>query len=192
MTRPRFFTVLLGALALVAGALFWLQRQATEALRTEIVLLREQKAELAKARTENARLKAAQISEAEAARLRADRAALLRMRGEIERTRKDVERQEKVLKELEADAVVTVRLTLSLKAGEDVVIDGEPFNELRLRQKLASLPKGSRFDLKLISTGSITPRDLEKMQKTLGEIRDVARSLGLGFKLETIDPPSAL
>jgi len=71
-------------LAVVAGAGFALQRQAAEALREEIALLRDEQRALARVRTEHETLKAAQIPVAEMERLRADRLAVLRLRTEIE------------------------------------------------------------------------------------------------------------
>jgi hypothetical protein len=53
-------------------------------LRAEVALLREERSELAQVRAENLRLLAEQPPSAEIERLRADRAAILRLRGEIE------------------------------------------------------------------------------------------------------------
>lgn len=72
------------ALAVVAGAGFALQRQAAEALRQEIALLRDEQRALARLRAENEKLKASQVPAAELERLRADRLAVLRLRTEIE------------------------------------------------------------------------------------------------------------
>ncbi|MBI4623853.1 MAG: hypothetical protein HY736_11645 [Verrucomicrobia bacterium] len=85
MNPLRWLSALLLALACVAGASLWLQRQAAAALRDEIVLLREENRELARLRAENRRLVAAQAPAAELERLRADRAAIVRLRGEIEK-----------------------------------------------------------------------------------------------------------
>lgn len=84
MNPLRWLTALLLALALVAGAMLWLQRQAAEALREEIVLLREENRAFARLRAENRRLLALQVPDAELQRLRADRAAIGRLRGEID------------------------------------------------------------------------------------------------------------
>jgi len=85
MNPLRWLSVLLLALALVAGAALWLQRQQSAVLREEIVLLREENGEIARLRAERERLMAAQVSAAELERLRADRAAIVRLRDEIER-----------------------------------------------------------------------------------------------------------
>ena len=93
----RWLTFVFLALALVAGASLWLQRQAADALRSEIGLLREENRELAKLRAENQKLVAAQLPAAELARLRADHAAVVRMQGEIEALRKSVQEKERVV-----------------------------------------------------------------------------------------------
>jgi uncharacterized protein HemX len=84
MISLRWLSALLLALALVAGASLWLQRQAATQLRAEIARLREDSRELANLRTENQRLVAAQVPDAELARLRSDHAAVLRLRAELE------------------------------------------------------------------------------------------------------------
>ena len=88
MNALRWLSVVLLALALVAGASLWLQRQTAAQLRSEIALLREENRELARLRTENQRLIAAQTPETELARLRADHAAVLRLRAELDALKK--------------------------------------------------------------------------------------------------------
>ena len=97
MSALRWLSAVLLALALVAGAALWLQRQEADNLRGEIVPLREEQRELVRLRAENQRLAAAQPEAAELARLRADRAAAVRLRGEIEKTRDGVEARERSL-----------------------------------------------------------------------------------------------
>lgn len=83
MSALRWLSGLLLALAVVAGgALLW-QRQATAQLRGEIALLRNEHRQLERLRAENQRLVAAQVSDTELAQLRADRAALARLGGEL-------------------------------------------------------------------------------------------------------------
>jgi len=97
MSALRWLSALLLALALVAGAALWLQRQAAEALRGEIALLREENRDLAKSRAENQRLAAALPSAAELERLRADHAAVARLRREIEKTKDNLQARERAL-----------------------------------------------------------------------------------------------
>lgn len=84
MTAMRWISTASFAGAIVAGAAWWLQRETTAALRSEIALLHEEQRTLAGLRAEHERLLASQVPEAELARLRSDHAALLRLRGEIE------------------------------------------------------------------------------------------------------------
>ncbi len=81
---PLGFIVVAAALAL-AGILGWASQwhQGT-LLRTELEMARLQADELGRLRAENRRLREQQISAAELAALRADHAALPRLRGELE------------------------------------------------------------------------------------------------------------
>ncbi len=79
----------LGVGALGGGVVF--ARMETTELRYERLALREQCARIEEVRAENARLRAAQISPEELARLRADHAALPRLRAEIEALRKRID-----------------------------------------------------------------------------------------------------
>src|SRR5260221_11537878 len=94
MSGLRWFSSVLIALALVAGAVLLLQRQSAAQLREEIALLREEHRGIARLRAENQRLLAAQLPEAELERLRSDRAAVVRLRGEIEKVKNGVQAQE--------------------------------------------------------------------------------------------------
>jgi Tfp pilus assembly protein PilN len=85
MSALRWLSALLLALAVVAGAALLLQRQATAQLRDEIALLRDENRELARLRAENKRLAAVLPVATELEQLRADRAAVVRLRGEIEK-----------------------------------------------------------------------------------------------------------
>lgn len=185
MTKSRFTIAILGALALVAGALLWLQRQSTEALRTEIVLLREQKAELNQVRAENARLKGALISEADLARLRADRAAVLRLRGEIERTRKDLDQQERALAEQAAEAK-TVKLAMNIGADGEIMVDGAPLDEPTLRRVLGDVPSGSRVQIDLYPSGPVQGGLSEKTKELLRRISPtlMSRDVKLHFDVK--------
>jgi hypothetical protein len=81
----------LGALAVVAGAAWWLQTQEADVLRGEIAMLREERGELEKLQAENRRLVMQGAPAEEVERLRADRAAIGRLRAEIETLRATTE-----------------------------------------------------------------------------------------------------
>ena len=97
MNPLRWLSGLLVVLALLAGAALWLQRQATEALRSELALLRDENRALTRLRAENQKLVAARMPAAEVERLRADHAAVARLQREIEALRKSVRAQERAL-----------------------------------------------------------------------------------------------
>lgn len=91
MNSMRWLAGLFGALAVLAGAAWWLQTQEAEVLRGEIAMLREERGELSKLRDENRRLAAQATPVDEVVRLRADRAAIGRLRAEIETLRAKTE-----------------------------------------------------------------------------------------------------
>lgn len=105
MIMRRVITVSVLVLAVVAGGAFWAQRQASAVLRGEIGLLREEQAELARLRAENRRLIAQRVSAAEWEGLRGDHMAVMRLRGEIEKSRESVRERERVLAERSAATV---------------------------------------------------------------------------------------
>jgi hypothetical protein len=84
MSAPRWVSAVFVIVALVAGAMLWLQHQATLAFRSEVDLLRDENRRLARMRVEHERLLTVQPSGSELERLRADHAALVRFRTEIE------------------------------------------------------------------------------------------------------------
>lgn len=91
MNPMRWLTGIFGALAVLAGAAWWLQTQEAEVLRGEIAMLREERGEWMKLQEENRRLAAQATPADEVARLRADRAAIGRLRAEIETLRATTE-----------------------------------------------------------------------------------------------------
>ena len=98
MPTLRWLPVFLLALALVASAALLLQRQSAAQLREEVALRREENRRLEQLRMENAKLMAAQVPAAELDRLHADRAAVVQLRGEIEKMKAGVEARERALK----------------------------------------------------------------------------------------------
>ncbi len=82
------FTLLALGVAGAGGAVWMVQRQQTLALEGDLSLMRQETRELEHLREENRRLKAEQIPPGELERLRADHAALPRLRAEGEALRK--------------------------------------------------------------------------------------------------------
>ena len=78
----------LATVTVVVAAGLALQQQAAIELRDEVELLRESTRDFARVRAENLRLAAARVAAAELETLRADRAAVVRLRGEIDALQK--------------------------------------------------------------------------------------------------------
>ncbi len=188
MKIARFITALLLALGLVAGALLWLQRQSTDALRAEVVLLREQQGGLAKLRVENGRLRAAQIAPDEFARLQGERAAVLRLRRELQDARERIERSEKALADLETEVNVDMRLSFSINPGGDVLLEGQAFAPALLRQQLSSLRRGSNveFNFTLFWVTRTQSPNLDQFRQVTKEIGQQIRDLGLKGKIRML------
>ena len=94
MSASRWITCLLLGGALIGAVASALQWQTANALKQERMLLRDEQAVLGRLQAENARLNAGQPAPAELARLRADRAALLQLRAELESLKAAAERKE--------------------------------------------------------------------------------------------------
>jgi Tfp pilus assembly protein PilN len=82
--RTTWRLLALAMLTFSVGAVLALQRQANGELRTVVGLLREQNHEVDRLRAEQTRLVKVQVSATELENLRADHAAVARLRGEIE------------------------------------------------------------------------------------------------------------
>lgn len=78
------FVMVVVLLVLIGGAAWGLQWQETQVLRRSIEIAGEEANELSQLQAENLRLRARQIPATELERLRADHAALPRLRAELE------------------------------------------------------------------------------------------------------------
>lgn len=78
------FFVVVSLVAGAGGAAWWSRFQQTLALRNELTVQRLSAEDLARLKVDNQRLKARQVSAAELEALRADHAAVVRLRAEIE------------------------------------------------------------------------------------------------------------
>jgi hypothetical protein len=91
----RVTTLLLLVATIGTATTWWLQRLAAAELRREIASARGQTDALARLRSANAQLAASLPSPAEFERLRSDRAALSRLRDEVDATRAKIEQRER-------------------------------------------------------------------------------------------------
>jgi hypothetical protein len=97
MNWHRVLSLLLLTMAGAMGGAFWLQREEASRWREEVAWLRAERSKLAGLRAEKARLAAEQPSDAALATLRADREAVVRLRTEIGRLRREIEERERKL-----------------------------------------------------------------------------------------------
>jgi hypothetical protein len=189
MVSARWISAGLLAMAAVAGAALWLQRQAAADLRDEIALLRGDQREIARLRTENQRLAEALPPEEKMQELRADRAAVVRLRGEIERTRGNLEARERALETppVAAPAAPTLKLAVGVSLAGQLTSSGQPFDPAALRQQLAALPRGSTFEIvvQLPKAENGVPFDEvgKGVEAVARRAKEIAQELGLKLSL---------
>jgi Tfp pilus assembly protein PilN len=185
MSSARWISIGLLGCAVVAAALWALQREAAMALRQEIALLRDDTRAIGRLRAENEKLKAQQVSAEELLRLQADRAALQRLRNEIEalkgRTEQRARETEKPLPPPKPAARV-LRPTLALKFGITgdgaLSMDGAPLKVEQLRQLFARLDKGDLVEIRL-RPETVSGARMERVHESMNAIKDVMKELGL-------------
>ena len=160
MNAFRWFSALLLALAVVAGAAWWLQRESAAQLRGEVELLRDESRRFAALRAENAKLRAAQPADAELARLRSDRAAVVQLRAEINALNDSLQKRESALTAVpklidrsnpEATSPLPPALTLTFDVSRDgrLSSEGKSVNVEALKQRLNQMARGERVSFKI-------------------------------------------
>src|SRR5687768_15489021 len=102
------------ALAIALIARYLLARQESGALRTEITLLGHENRQLVDLRKEHDRLLSARVSDAELERLRGDRAALARLRAEINKLEEVAERKARAVREPAVEQLPALVLNVGL------------------------------------------------------------------------------
>ena len=137
MSGARWISLGLVVLGAVAFAALLLQRQEAAALRREIGLLREEGRQLASMRAEHERLRTEKISDAELERLRGDRAALVRLRSEIETMRTRAEKMAAAQQEKAPQPPPALVLNVAIAPDGGLSLDGGPIDLNTLRQRLA-------------------------------------------------------
>lgn len=199
--RPRSFRTFLIAvfLAAVAGVSvsFW-RRQETLRLRQELELAKMISAELARLRLENLRLKAQQVSSAELAALRADHEAVVKLRKEVEVLQRSTESRPQTLAPAESRfpqesnrVSFSPAASLAMRAGKDgkVSLEGAFVDSSLLRQQLASLPRGSGFEIRLQIPKTETPGESAALKAGIDQAvkiaAEMAKELGLVMRVKT-------
>ena len=164
-----------------------IERQETTALRSQIEILQQEVKRATQLRAERERLMAEKVSDAELQRLRADRAALVRLRNEISALEANADRMTKTIHEPNAKgAAHSVKLSLAGNGG--LSLDGEPIDQSVLRQHLsqyAGKPEPVEISLQLASAQTST----DALKSTVEGIVRLSKELGLKFSMRFEKPP---
>ena len=184
--------------AIAAVSVSFRTRQETDLLHQEVELAKMNAAELARLQRENLRLKEQQVAPAELAALRADHEAVVRLRHDVEVLRRSAESRKQTLATAEPRfpqesnrGSFTPAASLAMQAGKEgkVSLEGAVVDASLLRRQLASLPRGSWFEIRLQVSKTETPAEgaalkagIDQAIKTAAE---VAKELGLTMRIKT-------
>ena len=188
MSAARWLSAGLLVFAVVAGTGLWLQHETSAALRGEIRLLQDERKTLERLRAENQRLAAAQVPDAELARLRSDRAALMRLRDEIERMKNRAEQMGSAQQsanapaKAEPQAAPALTLHLAVQQNGNLKLDGTPADlNYEIRQRLAGLRRG---DFVKVRFDAPDAPYLGFMKQRVNELMALAKELGLRMEIK--------
>ncbi|MBL9199099.1 MAG: hypothetical protein JNL39_01280 [Opitutaceae bacterium] len=187
----RWLSILFLIVALGSGAALWLQREAAAGLRDDLALLHGDRREIARLREENARLAAALPPAGTLEALRADRAAVARLRREIETTREKLETRERALAAPPAAAAPApaLKLAVGVDLAGQLSSNGLQFDPAAWRQQLAALPRGSAFEIRVQLPKAEAGASYDKVKQGVDAIaehaRQAAKDFGLKMSLRT-------
>jgi len=164
MAALRWTLLLVFAGAMTVALL--LQRESAANLRDEMGLLRDDQRELVRLRAEHVRLLAAQPPAAELTRLQTDRAALQRLRTELEKMTEHAEAASRRLAQpMDAAAPATAQAALTLSvalAGDGAVsLEGNPVDWAGIKQRLSRLAHGATFDVRVSAPVGVHSNQLQ-------------------------------
>ena len=186
MRSLRWISVGLVVVGVVAFVRYLIERQESAALRSEIAILQQEQDRVARLRAENERLIAGKVSDAELQRLRGDRAALNRLRNEINVLETNAEQRAKAIQEPAGAKAAAQRLILSVASDGALVLNDAPVDQNSLRPHLAKLiGKTEWVEVWLRVAASNTSRDVIK--STMDAISDLGKELGVkvSFRLDS-------
>jgi hypothetical protein len=170
------------AIAIVMGARYFLQRQERAALRAEISALQQENSQLGELRAENSRLLAQKISDTELERLRSDRAALTRLRAEIDKLEETADRKARAMQQRDRAEGGTV-LKVALGSNGALLLNGAAADQAALRQVLTGFAARSEpVDIRVQIVAGDTP--LSVVKETMEGIAKVAKEVGLRMSLK--------
>jgi hypothetical protein len=180
--RPlRWLTLAMLIVAVAAFARYLLARQESAGFRSEIALLAQENKRVGRLRAERARLEKEKVPDAEVERLRTDRAALARLRNEINTLEENADRIARTAGEAGANEPA---LRLDLRLGNDgtLLLEGSPIDLNLLRQRLAAFSRSSeRVEIRLGVLNADTPTEVIK--GTAERISKMGRELGVRLML---------
>lgn len=186
MRSLRWISVGLVVVGVVAFVRYLIERQESAALRLEIAILQTEQEHAVRLRAEHKRLVAGKLSDAELQRLRNDRAALNRLRNEINALETNAEQRAKAIQEPARAKTATQRLILSVANDGALVLNDTPVDQNSLRPHLAKLVgKTEWVEVWLRVSGTNTSRDVIK--STMDAISDLGKELGIkvSFRLDS-------
>jgi hypothetical protein len=138
------------AFAIAMFARYLLQRQEADSLRIEIASLEHENRRLADLRTEHDRLLATKVSDSELERLRNDRAALGRLRAEINKLNESADRKARAVQEPASEKQPALVLKLAIANDGGLLLDGVPADQNGIRQLFTQLArKSEEVDIRL-------------------------------------------
>ena len=186
MRSLRWISLGLAIVGVVAFVRYLIERQESAALRSEIAILQHEQGRVARLRAENERLVAGTISDAELQRLRADRAALNRLRNEIDLLQTNAEQRAKALQEPAMAKAAAQRLILSVASDGTLALNDARVDQSSLRPQLAKLiGKSEWVEVWLQVAAANTSRDVVK--STMDAISELGKELGvkMSFRLDS-------
>jgi hypothetical protein len=183
MRATHWFTL---ASLIVAVALFarsFLHLQESETLRAEIGFLQQENRQLDELRAGNARLRASRIPDSELERLRNDRAALGRLRTEINRLEESADRQARAAKAYGSKVWrPPLVLRAAISGGGGVEVEGAPADEAALRDLFARLAQQEeKVEIRVNAMSSEIPK--EQLMESLNLIARTGKEAGLRVSL---------
>ena len=171
-------------------------------MRSEIALLRDESRELAQLRKENQRLAAALPPAAELESLRADRAAIGRLRGEIDALNDSLQKREhalnaapKLIDPTNPEAASSPLPALTMIFGVDrdgrLSFEGKPPNLEALKQRLGQMARGERVSFKIQQPKTEAGQSDAMMldaEVVFDLLKETTRMRGLKMTMELLPP----
>lgn len=180
MRSLRWISVGLVVVGVVAFVRYLIERQESAALRSEIAILQQEQDHAARLRAEHERLVAGKVSDAELQRLRSDRAALNRLRNEINALETNAEQRAKAVQKSQPDALPALVLKMRIGTDGSMLLDGVPADLDAIRQLFTAFSaRSERVDVRFQYHPTETRMDL--LKQTIESVAKIGKDLKLPF-----------